>query len=177
MTNRRSARLGRRWLLAFGLCALALAPVLLAQGTAPAPADAGEGAVRASCLGCHGPELIQQQRLSRAGWIRELEKMERWGAVLTADDKARAADYLARDFGMTVRGVDAGNASAPTAGRTVLEQRCLSCHERDLIEQQRLTSTGWTREIDKMVRWGAVVNDSERDDLVRYLTAQYGPRR
>jgi len=177
MTNRRPGQRWLRWVLACVLSALAMVP-LLAQGTAPAVADAGERAVSARCLGCHGPELIQQQRLSRPGWIREIEKMERWGAVLTADEKASAADYLARDFGVAGRrGERRAAAPASTAGRAVLERRCLTCHQVDLIEQQRLASAGWTRELDKMVRWGAVVTDSEWDDLVRYLTEQYGPRR
>ncbi|MBL8168879.1 MAG: hypothetical protein JNJ50_12025, partial [Acidobacteria bacterium] len=49
-------------------------------------------------------------------------------------------------------------------------------HEIDLTAQQRLTKPGWTREVEKMVRWGASVTDAEKGPLVDYLFATYGPR-
>jgi hypothetical protein len=64
-----------------------------------------------------------------------------------------------------------------TAGtEAVYKRACLTCHEDDLIEQQRLTKIGWTREVDKMIRWGAVVPEAEKDALVDYLAARYPPR-
>ena len=40
-------------------------------------------------------------------------------------------------------------------GADVVRTRCLTCHQEDIIRQQRLTHQGWEREVDKMVRWGA----------------------
>jgi mono/diheme cytochrome c family protein len=60
-------------------------------------------------------------------------------------------------------------------GRRVFDNRCLDCHENDLTRQQRLAHSGWVREIDKMVRWGATVTDSEREALLDYLSRQFGP--
>jgi DMSO/TMAO reductase YedYZ molybdopterin-dependent catalytic subunit len=65
-------------------------------------------------------------------------------------------------------------AQETTAGESVFQRACLSCHGSDLVEQQRLTPAGWTREIDKMIRWGAQVPDTDKDALVRFLTARYG---
>jgi len=53
---------------------------------------------------------------------------------------------------------------------------CLTCHGEDVTEQQRLTEVQWQREIDKMVRWGAPVKDSDRGAILRYLTTHFGPR-
>jgi mono/diheme cytochrome c family protein len=61
------------------------------------------------------------------------------------------------------------------AGAAVLKVRCLMCHEADLITSQRLSRVGWTREIDKMVRWGAQVPDADREALVGYLSEHFGP--
>ena len=58
----------------------------------------------------------------------------------------------------------------------VFENKCLLCHEVDLVQQQRLGKPGWTREVEKMVRWGATVTDAEKESLVDYLVKSYGPR-
>jgi hypothetical protein len=46
---------------------------------------------------------------------------------------------------------------------------CLSCHEARIIVQQRLSKAAWTREMDKMVKWGAEVDPQDRDALNRLL--------
>jgi hypothetical protein len=52
---------------------------------------------------------------------------------------------------------------------------CLECHEARIILQQRLSKPAWTKEVDKMVRWGAVVDAADHDALVDYLSANFGP--
>ena len=61
-------------------------------------------------------------------------------------------------------------------GVEVVRDKCLLCHEADLIVQQRLGKPGWTREVDKMIRWGAAVPAAEKDALVDDLAARYPPR-
>jgi hypothetical protein len=51
---------------------------------------------------------------------------------------------------------------------------CLECHEARIIVQQRLNKAGWTKEVDKMIKWGAVVDAKDRDMLIDYL-ADFGP--
>lgn len=55
-------------------------------------------------------------------------------------------------------------------------ERCLVCHEDDVIRQQRLTRAQWEREIDKMINWGARVLPEERTPLLDYLLRLGGPR-
>ena len=57
-----------------------------------------------------------------------------------------------------------------------LKSICVSCHEDDVIRQQRLTRAQWDNEINKMVSWGAKVSVEERDVLLEYLATAYGPR-
>jgi hypothetical protein len=52
---------------------------------------------------------------------------------------------------------------------------CLECHEARIILQQRLTKPAWTKEVDKMVKWGAVVDPADRDALIDYLSANFSP--
>src|SRR5262245_43235067 len=61
-------------------------------------------------------------------------------------------------------------------GAELARDRCVICHEADVIVSQRLSRQGWTREVEKMVRWGAVVSDSEKEVLIDYFAANFKPR-
>ena len=50
---------------------------------------------------------------------------------------------------------------------------CLECHESRIIVQQRLSKGAWTKEVDKMIKWGAVVDAADRDAFVDYLSANF----
>jgi hypothetical protein len=52
---------------------------------------------------------------------------------------------------------------------------CLECHEARIILQQRLTKAAWTKEVDKMTKWGAVVDPADRDALIDYLSSNFSP--
>ena len=54
---------------------------------------------------------------------------------------------------------------------------CLECHEARIIVQQRLSKAAWTKEVDKMVKWGAIVDANDRDELIDYLSGNFGPER
>lgn len=65
----------------------------------------------------------------------------------------------------------AGSAKAKT------QAACLTCHEARIIVQQRLNKAAWTKEVDKMVKWGAEVDPNDRDLLIEYLSANFGSDR
>jgi mono/diheme cytochrome c family protein len=52
---------------------------------------------------------------------------------------------------------------------------CLECHEARIILQQRLSKGAWTKEVDKMTKWGAVVDPADRDALIDYLSTNFSP--
>jgi len=55
------------------------------------------------------------------------------------------------------------------------EAACLTCHEARIIVQQRLSKPAWTKEVDKMMKWGAEVDPKDRDALIDYFSANFGP--
>jgi hypothetical protein len=52
---------------------------------------------------------------------------------------------------------------------------CLECHEARIILQQRLSKAAWAKEVDKMTKWGAVVDPVDRDALIDYLSINFSP--
>src|SRR5499426_704316 len=151
---------------------------LMSAGARAARQDLPEGKgveiARDKCVTCHEADLIVSQRLSRQGWTREVEKMIRWGAVASDSEKEVLIDYFAANF--KPPSAASAPASGADPGKQIFEEKCLICHEADLTRQQSLSRPGWTREVEKMVRWGAAVTDAEKEPLVDYLFTNFGPR-
>jgi len=59
------------------------------------------------------------------------------------------------------------------AARTKVTTACTECHESRIIVQQRLSKAAWAKEVDKMVKWGALVDPADRDGFVDYLSANF----
>ena len=59
--------------------------------------DKGRKEEQRTCLPCHSLRLIHSQRLSRAAWNRELDKMAGWGTKYT--DREALLEYLVANFG------------------------------------------------------------------------------
>ena len=98
--------------------------------------------------------------------------MVRWGAPVTDGERPAVVAYLTRTFGVRPRA--SHEAKQVADGEGIYKEACRQCHEDDLAEQQRLTVTGWTREVEKMMRWGARVSDAEKPALVAYLHSRWG---
>jgi hypothetical protein len=63
----------------------------------------------------------------------------------------------------------------PGAMQAKATTACTECHDARIILQQRLGKLAWTKEVDKMMRWGALVDPSDRDALIEYLSTNFGP--
>jgi hypothetical protein len=55
-------------------------------------------AYKAACMSCHDDHMMRQQRLTRAQWEKEIDKMTGWGAEVSASDRPAIVDYLAGQF-------------------------------------------------------------------------------
>jgi mono/diheme cytochrome c family protein len=156
--------------------ALGALGVLLMSATVVAqelPAGPGRDIAAKRCVSCHEADLLTQQQLSRAGWIRSVDKMVRWGAVVESDERDLLLGYLSAHFAPTPV---ASHLVATAQYEGIYKRACLTCHEADLVESQRLTRAGWVRTIDKMIRWGAIVPEADKEGLVDYLSARYPVR-
>ena len=69
------------------------------------------------------------------------------------------------------------DAALVARGKTLFEEKCRKCHQDELVQQQRLGKPGWTREVEKMTRWGAEVSEEEKNALVEYLATEFGTKK
>jgi|SRR5215469_1944175 len=88
--------------VAVSLAALGLLPILVAQaGSNPElPAGPLQAKVTTACAECHESRIILQQRLSKAAWTKEVDKMVKWGALVDPQDRDAFIDYLSTNFGV-----------------------------------------------------------------------------
>jgi len=72
-------------------------------------AELGQKEEARNCVACHSLRIIHSQRLTKAAWGRELDKMAGWGAMI--ENRDSLLEYLAANFG------DDKPAPAPTLTR------------------------------------------------------------
>ena len=78
-------------------CFLLAALSMTAAAADPAALAKGKAEESRSCLPCHSLRIVHSQRLTRAVWERELDKMARWGAVIK--DREALLEYLVALYG------------------------------------------------------------------------------
>jgi hypothetical protein len=68
-------------------------------------------------------------------------------------------------------------AHAQSLGKiqTKVQTACTECHDASIIRQQRLSAKSWTKEVDKMIKWGAFVEPGDRAAFIEFLSASYPP--
>ncbi len=75
--------------------------LLIAAGALMLAADSqlserGKQEEQHSCIQCHSLRLVNSQRLSRAAWGKEVDKMIGWGAPVR--DRQLLLDYLSEEY-------------------------------------------------------------------------------
>jgi hypothetical protein len=63
----------------------------------------------------------------------------------------------------------------PGPAQAKVRTACLECHDASIIVQQRLSKASWTKEVDKMIKWGALVEPADRDSFIDYLSTNFPP--
>jgi len=57
----------------------------------------------------------------------------------------------------------------------VVMVRCRICHAPEYLTQQRLTEAAWKKTIDKMRKFGAVIDDADAARLVKFAAYYWNP--
>jgi hypothetical protein len=63
------------------------------------PDSVGRGIAERSCLPCHSAMLITQQAKDSTAWEKTLAQMEKWGVLVTPEERDSLRLYLVQNFG------------------------------------------------------------------------------
>lgn len=66
-----------------------------------------------------------------------------------------------------------GGGVAAADGKTLLEQRCTTCHSLERVTREGGNADHWTRTVNQMVQKGANLTAEEQKILVAYLAETY----
>ena len=59
--------------------------------------------------------------------------------------------------------------------KALTERVCTPCHGLENVVRARMTKERWGRVVDDMISRGATATDTEADQIVDYLAANFGP--
>jgi hypothetical protein len=155
---------------AFIAALLVLAPQYVRAQSGNAPTDGVAERMLSCTASCHGPSLIAQQRLSRDGWAREVDKMIGWGAKVSANDKNALVNYLALTFKSSRPRPNTARAIPDMEGKEVFQVSCMGCHDEQPVSSIKRDAAAWSLEVEKMIRWGAYVPSARKTELIKFLT-------
>jgi hypothetical protein len=88
------------------------------------------------------------------------------GAQVSVHDSDTIVAYLTTNFGPN---------SPPAAGKDLVEGRCVTCHDLTRVVASRRQKADWDAIVANMVSRGASATAEERQTIVGYLAAQFGP--
>ena len=60
-------------------------------------------------------------------------------------------------------------------GKAIVQEACSVCHETELITNARRSKAEWTETVQDMVSRGAPLKEGEREIVIEYLAANFGP--
>ena len=81
--------------------------------------------------------------------------------------------FLGVVLGLSTKAILPSVELPPSPVQQKVRTSCTECHEANIIVQQRLNKAAWTKEVDKMVKWGAVVDPADRDSFIEYLSTNF----
>jgi len=53
--------------------------------------------------------------------------------------------------------------------KDLIEKRCTICHDVSLIYNAKKSKSEWEKTVDRMIKYGARLNNEEKEALIKYL--------
>ena len=72
-----------------------------------------------------------------------------------------------------ITNTDPSGATSTLDGKTLVEQRCTACHSLRQVTQARKTEAQWRQTVQRMVSYGAQLNQEEEQVVIQYLAKTY----
>jgi len=69
-------------------------------------------------------------------------------------------------------GLKPSSDPALDAGRVLVESKCKLCHTLDRVKTAKKDGAGWTATVERMRKNGAVLSDTEAQQIIDYLASR-----
>lgn len=53
--------------------------------------------------------------------------------------------------------------------KDIVEKRCIACHNLSLVYNAKKSKAEWEKTVERMIRYGARLNEEEREAVINYL--------
>ena len=151
----------------------------------------GMEAMGKACVQCHGLRSVLLQRKTADRWRDTVQSMIGRGAQVMPDEIEPMVSYLAATYGpqsptqaSPVGQTEDRSPVSPMSaevlpegsGRSVLMERCLTCHAVEVTTKPRQSKELWVETIRRMRTLGATIAADEERVVTEYLARHFGPR-
>ena len=75
----------------------------------------------------------------------------------------------------SVAGIPSGSPLPPLPGADLTTRACTQCHSADVIAKRGRTPAEWRHTVDVMIRFGAKMNDTDKQEVIDYLRQAVPP--
>lgn len=150
----------------------------------------GMEAMGKACVQCHGLRPVLLQRKTADWWRDTVQSMIGRGAQVMPEEIEPMVSYLAATYGpqSPTQASPAGQTEdrSPVSpmsaevlpegsGRSVLMERCLTCHAVEVTTKPRQSKELWVETIRRMRTLGATIAADEERVVTEYLARHFGP--
>lgn len=138
------------------------------------PPGEGRDIVATACTQCHTFQFPTTLREGPAGWRFHVQDMVIRGAQLNAAEVEILVDYLANNFAPGMNLPPAIPVNLPEgAGKQLVEQSCIACHDLQKVGNERLGRKDWDRVMAHMIELGAPLSPETSKIILGYLQEKF----
>lgn len=126
-----------------------------------------EALIAEKVAGQHDVERIFNATKTREEWVETLDRMIGYGAKINDEEKEIIINYLLEKGEM-----EAESEAMEIDVEALIAEKSASQHELGFILGQEKTREEWEETLDRMIGYGAKINEEEKQLIIDYLVSR-----
>ncbi|MCI5222959.1 MAG: hypothetical protein D3924_09865 [Candidatus Electrothrix sp. AR4] len=134
----------------------------------------GQRLVTEKCVKCHTLERIFKSFKTEQGWTDTINRMSVIDTPNIQDaDAKHIIHYLISQQQRREEQLETTQGSGVEIGRTLVDQKCTSCHSLEKVYKVKKSRSEWESTVDKMIMYSDrmdFLNQKEKETVIDFLT-------